>query len=108
MFNRTALVVWSLLFCLACAEIGLRILGRIQGIDYRLYAENLLSPTQFSLGLSCHWKGYTYPSLCPNFAGVFSSPDYSVGYKTHHHDPPILKHYVSRTALHGSRGNATC
>jgi hypothetical protein len=81
-FNRAALVFWSLLFCLAAAEVGLRILGRVQGIDYRLYAENLLSPTQFPLGLSCHWKGYTYPSLCPNFAGVFSTPDYSVVYKT--------------------------
>ena len=60
----------------------MRVLGRIQGIDYRLYAENLLSTTQFPLGLSCHWKGYTYPSLCPNFVGVFSTPDYSVVYKT--------------------------
>jgi hypothetical protein len=81
-FNRAALVVWSLLFCFAVAEIGLRVLGRIQGIDYRLYAENLLSPTQFPLGLSCHWKGYPYPSLCPNFVGVFSTPDYSAVYKT--------------------------
>ena len=82
MFNRAALVVWSVLFCLAVAEVGLRVLGRIQGIDYRLYAENLLSPTQFRLGLTCHWKGDGYPSLCPNFVGVFSTPDYSVVYKT--------------------------
>jgi len=81
-FSRAALVVWSLLFCLAVAEVGLRVLGRIQGIDYRLYAENLLSSRQFPLGLSCHWRGYSYPSLCPNFAGVFSTPDYSVVYKT--------------------------
>ena len=82
MWSRPALVVWSLLFCLGASEVGLRILGRIRGIDYRLYAENLLSTTQFPLGLSCHWKGYPYPSLCPNFVGVFSTPDYSVVYKT--------------------------
>jgi hypothetical protein len=35
-FNRAALVVWSLLLLLTVAELGLRILGRIQGIDYRL------------------------------------------------------------------------
>jgi hypothetical protein len=29
-------------------------------------------------------------------------------YKTHHHDSPVLTHHVSRTTLHGSRGNATC
>lgn len=81
-FNRAALVVWSLLACLAVAEVGLRILGRVQGVDHRLYAENLLSITRFPLGLSCHWKGYTYPSLCPNFVGIFSTPDYSVVYKT--------------------------
>ena len=82
MWSRPALVVWSLLFCLAVAEVGLRILGRIQGIDYRLFGENLLSITRFPLGLSCAWKGYTYASLCPNFAGVYSTPDYTVVYKT--------------------------
>ena len=37
---------------------------------------------QIPLGMSCHWKGYPYPSLCPNFAGVVSTPDFAVGYRT--------------------------
>jgi hypothetical protein len=37
---------------------------------------------QIPLGLSCHWKGYPYPSLCPNFAGVVSTPDFAVAYQT--------------------------
>jgi len=81
-FNRAALVVWSLLFSLAVAEVGLRILGRIQGFDYRLYAEAMAGFSQIPLGLSCHWKGYAYSSLCPNFAGVVSTPDFAVAYKT--------------------------
>jgi len=81
-FNRAALLVWSLLLLLAVAEVGLRVLGRIQGFDYRLYAAAKDGFSQIPLGLSCHWKGYAYPSLCPNFAGVVSTPDFVVAYKT--------------------------
>ncbi|HEY8154289.1 MAG TPA: SGNH/GDSL hydrolase family protein [Myxococcota bacterium] len=81
-FNRAALVVWSLLFLLAVGEVGLRVLGRIQGFDYRLYAAAKDGFSQIPLGLSCHWPGYAYPSLCPNFAGVVSTPDFVVAYKT--------------------------
>jgi hypothetical protein len=81
-FNRAALVCWSLLFVLAVGEIGLRVLGKIQGFDYRLYSAAMAGFSQLPLGLSCHWKGYPYPSLCPNFAGVVSTPDFAVAYKT--------------------------
>jgi hypothetical protein len=81
-FNRAALVVWSLLFLLAAGEVGLRILGRIQGFDYRLYAAAMEGFAQVPLGLSCHWPGYGYPSLCPNFAAVVATPDFAVAYKT--------------------------
>jgi hypothetical protein len=81
-FSRAALVFWSLLFLLSVAEVGFRVLGRIQGFDYRLYAASRAGFSQIPLGLSCHWKGYTYTSLCPNFAGVVSTPDFAVAYKT--------------------------
>jgi len=81
-FNRAALVVWSLLFVLAAGEVGLRILGKVRGFDYRLYAAAMEGFSQVPLGLSCHWPGYGYPSLCPNFAGVVSTPDFAVAYKT--------------------------
>jgi lysophospholipase L1-like esterase len=81
-FNRAALLVWSLLFLFAVAEVGLRVLGRIQGIDYRLYAAAKDGFAQIPLGLSCHWPDYPYASLCPNFAGIVSTPDFAVSYKT--------------------------
>ena len=81
-FNRAALVVWSLLFVLAAGEVGLRVLGRIQGFDYRLYAAAMAGFAQVPLGLSCHWRGYPYASLCPNFGGVVSTPDFVVTYET--------------------------
>jgi hypothetical protein len=80
--NRAALVVWSLVLLFAALELGLRVLGRIQGFDYRLYAAAMAGFNQIPLGLSCHWKGYPYPSLCPNFAGVVSTPDFAVAYRT--------------------------
>lgn len=76
------MVVWSLVLLFAALEVGLRVLGRIQGFDYRLYAAAMAGFNQIPLGLSCHWKGYPYPSLCPNFAGVVSTPDFAVAYRT--------------------------
>jgi lysophospholipase L1-like esterase len=81
-FNRVALVFWSLLFVLAVGEIGLRVLGKIQGFDYRLYSAAMAGFAQVPLGMSCHWPGYPYASLCPNFAGVVSTPDFVVTYET--------------------------
>ncbi|MGH7339992.1 MAG: SGNH/GDSL hydrolase family protein, partial [Candidatus Rokuibacteriota bacterium] len=81
-FNRIALVAWSLLFCFVVAEAALRIVGRLQGVDYRLYAENLLGPVRYPLGLYCRFRSYTYGSLCPNFAGVSSTSDFTVVYQT--------------------------
>lgn len=81
-FNRAALVVWSLLFVLAAGEVGLRVLGRIRGFDYRLYSAAMAGFAQVPLGFSCHWRGYPYASLCPNFAGVVSTPDFVVTYET--------------------------
>jgi hypothetical protein len=75
-------VVWSLLLLLAALEVGLRVLGRIQGFDYRVYAAARAGFHQIPFGLSCHWNGYPYPSLCPNFAGVVSTPDFAVAYRT--------------------------
>lgn len=80
--HRVALVAGSLLFLLAVAEAGMRVLGRIQGIDYRLYAAAKDGFAQIPIGLSCHWRDYPYPSLCPNFEGVVSTPDFAVSYQT--------------------------
>jgi hypothetical protein len=75
--SRPALIVWSLLLCFAVGECGLRALGRAKGVDYRLYAEDLVAAFQWPPGLSCQLPGYPYRSLCPNFEGVFARVDYA-------------------------------
>ena len=75
-------MVWSVFFCLCVGEVTLRVIGRVQNIDYRVYAENLVTSTAYPRGLVCRFPGQPYHSLCPGFAGVASTSDFTVVYKT--------------------------
>ena len=90
MAPRLALAIGSMVFTLLALEAGFRIIGRVRGLDYRIYLQEFVNPLRIPRLI---WNGtgawdarvaqaYTrYPPLRPGAAELGTTSEYSVLYQ---------------------------
>jgi len=92
---RLLLVALSILFALGLAEVGLRVVGALEGIDYRLYPRELrvnrLPDGLFAKPLR------SYPAFRPGASVVATTSEYTVVYATNGKGLRDGEHEYART-----------